>query len=145
MTAATGTHEDREERLQARQQRLAGRARELDPRTSNNRDRALVVLGGTTIVLGVLALVLGWYGASDTHVVFEQIPYLISGGLFGLALVFIGTFTYFAYWLTSIVRETRELRRQLIAQQQNMLVQQQQIADALTALNTHLGATADDR
>jgi hypothetical protein len=38
---------------------------------------------------------------------YEQMPYAISGGMLGLAMVFAGGFTYFAYWLTQLVYATR--------------------------------------
>ena len=42
------------------------------------------------IGLGFLALFLGWNGAANKACVDCQIPYLISGGMLGLALVFTG-------------------------------------------------------
>lgn len=69
--------------------------------------RRLMVLGGVLVPLGVLIVLLGWFGASRTSNVYEQIPYLISGGLLGLALVFVGGFLYFAHWLTRLVQEQR--------------------------------------
>jgi hypothetical protein len=41
-------------------------------------------------------------------VVEEQVPYLISGGLLGVALVTIGALTLFSHWLTVSIREARE-------------------------------------
>lgn len=38
-------------------------------------------------LLGALALFLGWYGVSGTAVPAKQLPYLVSGGLTGVALV----------------------------------------------------------
>ena len=38
---------------------------------------------------------------------FEQNSYLISGGIFGLALVFLGAFFYFAHWMTQLIKEHR--------------------------------------
>lgn len=70
-------------------------------------ERSLMVLGGVLVPLGLLVILLGWYGASRTSNLFEQIPYLISGGLLGLALVFLGAFLYFAHWLTRLVQEQR--------------------------------------
>ena len=52
-----------------------------------NWDRAL---GVALVVLGVVALIIGWFGVSGTGLVAEQNPYLISGGLGGIALIFIG-------------------------------------------------------
>lgn len=71
-------------------------------------ERILLVLGGILAPLGVAVVVLGWWGASQSAYEFEQIPYLISGGLLGLSLVFIGCFFYFAHWLTQLVKEHRE-------------------------------------
>ena len=70
-------------------------------------DRLQLIGGGVLAVLGIIAILLGWYGAANTGFGFEQTPYLISGGLLGLALVFLGGFVYFAYWVTRLVRESR--------------------------------------
>ena len=45
-------------------------------------------LGGWLLIaLGGLALLLGWVGVSGTAFTSEQLPYVVSGGLFGLALI----------------------------------------------------------
>lgn len=98
----------------ARQTRLADRVGRLRGRAGLG-DRWLLVLGGLLLPLGILLVLMGWKGASDTPLVFEQVPYLISGGVLGLALVVAGSFLYFAYWLTLLVRENREGRAQLVA------------------------------
>jgi hypothetical protein len=68
-------------------------------------DRATAV---ALVALGVLALVLGWRGASDTPHLAVQIPYFISGGLAGVLLLAGAT----ALWLSADMRdEWRELRR----------------------------------
>lgn len=68
-------------------------------------DRAAAV---ALAVLGLLALLLGWAGASDTPHLAIQIPYFISGGLTGIFLV--GSAA--AMWLSADMRdEWRELRR----------------------------------
>lgn len=67
----------------------------------------LMVIGGVLAPLGLLAVLLGWFGASHTPNSFEQVPYLISGGLLGLALVFLGGFLYFTHWVTVGIREER--------------------------------------
>ena len=46
--------------------------------------------GWALIALGGLALLLGWLGVSDTPLTSEQLPYVVSGGLVGLALIGIG-------------------------------------------------------
>lgn len=73
-------------------------------------ERFLMIGGGVLLLGGIVAIVIGWFGASHTPNVFEQIPYMISGGMLGLGLVFAGGSFYFAYWLTRMVRETRESR-----------------------------------
>jgi len=42
-------------------------------------------------------ILLGWYGAAHTTYLEEQVPYLISGGVLGLALAAIGGFFYFGF------------------------------------------------
>ena len=56
---------------------------------------------------GLVVILLGWWGASHTPNLYEQVPYSISGGMFGLGLVFAGGFAYFAYWMTQLVRATQ--------------------------------------
>lgn len=75
--------------------------------TLNLNERTLMVLAGIIAPLGLVLVLLGWRGASQTANLFEQIPYLISGGLLGLGLVFLGAFFYFAHWLTELVKEHR--------------------------------------
>jgi hypothetical protein len=59
--------------------------------------------------LGALLVIFGWYGAAHTTLPWEEIPYLISGGLFGLVLVVLGAGFYFGYWLTRMVSGERQL------------------------------------
>ena len=70
-------------------------------------ERLLMVIGGVLAPLGVIMVLLGWWGAARTPYVFEQVPYLISGGLLGIGLVFLGAFFYFAHWMTQLVKEHR--------------------------------------
>jgi len=43
------------------------------------------------ITLGAIAVLVGWLGVSDTGYVFEQMPYIVSGGIGGLFLLGLGT------------------------------------------------------
>jgi hypothetical protein len=70
-------------------------------------ERWLLFVGAALVILGVPVIILGWYGASHTPYVFEQVPYLISGGVLGLALAVVGGLFYFAYWITRQIQETR--------------------------------------
>src|SRR4051812_37352232 len=97
-----------------RHNRLADRVARLRTRAAGGSlDRWLLIIGGIMLPLGFMLIVLGWLGASQTVLVFEQIPYMVSGGLLGLAFVFAGGFVYFAYWQTLLVRDTRAERREL--------------------------------
>ena len=70
---------------------------------------------GSSLRSASSSVVLGWWGASRTPYAFEQTPYLISGGLLGLGLVFLGSFFYFAHWLTQLVKEHREQSAAILA------------------------------
>ena len=48
------------------------------------------VLGWVFVGIGLLAILIGWIGISGQAVVAKQLPYLISGGIGGMALVGIG-------------------------------------------------------
>ena len=101
VSARTRTEEDRRSFAGAvRALRTGGMSQSLSERT-------LMVLGGVLAPLGLVFVLLGWVGASRTPNLFEQVPYLISGGLFGLGLVFLGSFFYFAHWITELVKESR--------------------------------------
>jgi hypothetical protein len=72
-------------------------------------DRWLAIAGGVLMPLGVVLVIVGWYGAAHTTRLFEEIPYLISGGLLGIVLSTIGAALYFGYWLTRIVAGERQI------------------------------------
>jgi len=74
-----------------------------------------VLLGGLLAPLGLVLIGLGWLGASRTPLVQEQLPYLISGGLLGLALVVLGGFLYFAHWQTAVLDEVRAQTAEITA------------------------------
>lgn len=66
------------------------------------------VLGGVGIGIGLLALLLGYQGVADTPFPAEQLPYIVSGGLLGIALIGIGLTS----WLSADLRdEWRKLDR----------------------------------
>lgn len=82
-----------------------------------NWDRALAV---GLVAVGVIALILGWIGVSGTGLAAEQNPYLISGGLVGIALIAVGC----TVWVSADLQD--EWRR-------------------LDALEEHLERLADER
>ena len=116
---------------QSRFASLAEQVRGIRGRSRAGRsDVWMLYVGGTLMPLGGLLIVLGWLGASRTPFVFEQTPYLISGGLLGVALVIAGGFVYFGYWQSLRIRESRRQNEELTA--------------AVARLETLLGADRDD-
>ena len=100
----------------ARIGRLSDQVRAVRTRaTGFGFDRAMLVVGGLFMPVGIIFILLGWAGASRTPLPFEQTDYLISGGILGLALVFTGGFLYFSYWNNVRINESRTQTRQLIA------------------------------
>ena len=86
---------------------------------------SLFAAGAVLMPLGIIAIALGWYGVAHSHYIYDQNTYLISGGLLGLGLVFLGGFLYFGAWLARMSGEQRENSRA--------------IADAMSVLADALG------
>ncbi len=61
-------------------------------------DRALAI---ALVALGFLLLLLGWFGVRDTAYPAEQIPYIVSGGLFGLFASGLGA----VLWISADLRD----------------------------------------
>lgn len=96
--------EEREARLETGADELAdGRGRV----GLTGRDNFLLAVAGAMMALGILVILIGWAGAANSTLVEEQIPYLISGGLLGVALTTVGALTLFSHWLTVSIREAR--------------------------------------
>jgi hypothetical protein len=75
----------------------------------------LLIGGAACMVLGLIAVMLGWYGAAHTPFGFEQTPYLISGGLFGIALVLVGGFLFFGSWLARVAVTSQQTATEMAA------------------------------
>jgi hypothetical protein len=108
MTATAEILVDVERDATSRQRSLATSVRTLRTRAGGTDGaKPLLLIGGILVPLGFIFIILGWAGASRTVNDYEQLPYAISGGMLGLAMVFAGGFTYFAYWLTQLVYAAR--------------------------------------
>lgn len=67
--------------------------------------RMLLLPAAFALVLGFVFMFFGWYGAARTAREIEQVPYLISGGFIGLALVFVGGLLLAsAFWMSMLQR-----------------------------------------
>jgi hypothetical protein len=73
----------------------------------------LFVAGAVLLPLGLVVIILGWYGAAHTPYSYDQISYLVSGGLLGLGLTFCGGFLYFGAWLARIASDQRDTAKRL--------------------------------
>lgn len=86
--------------------------------TIHDRRRARVrsglgLVGAMLMTAGIAAILFAWWGVAHTGYVFEQIPYMVSGGLLGLGLIGVGGFLYFGSWLTKLVEEQRQTAQAL--------------------------------
>jgi len=64
----------------------------------NQWDRTAAVVA---VLLGAVAILLGWLGASDAELTTEQLPYLASGAVLGLFALGIGA----TLWLSADLRD----------------------------------------
>lgn len=103
-------------------------------------ERLLMVLGGILVPLGIIVVLLGWWGAARSPYVFDQLPYVISGGLLGVGLIFLGAFLYFAHWMTEMVKESRRHSADLLAALARL---EEQLTSAPAARPTTNGAHVD--
>jgi hypothetical protein len=132
VAAPAGAAEDRQRRLALAVARLRRRTAGFPP------DRWLPVAGAVLVPLGISCIALGWYGAAHTTRLYQQVPYVLSGGVAGLAFVFAGGFAYFAAWMTRQVHETRAQADRLAALLEAGQEQSARMADALDRMETRL-------
>src|SRR2546422_3532044 len=81
-------------------------------------------IGLACIALGVLAIGLGWNGAAGVDFTQGQIPYLLSGGALGLALVILGA-------VLVVVQNSRRDRALLESQLRELNVAVARLANAV--------------
>lgn len=77
-------------------------------------------VGGAFVVLGMIAIVIAWFGVSGTLDPGEQMPYISSGGFGGAALIAIGVTLLISFEhtrdrdaLAQVLSELDELRERL--------------------------------
>jgi hypothetical protein len=76
----------------------------LDEHALAERDRLATMVSIGLVAFGFLLMGFGWYGASGKNFIQQQFPYLLSGGLPGLALTLLGGGII-------VVRDTRRERQ----------------------------------
>jgi len=102
----------------SRQQRLAAAVKNLRTRQSLTAipvDRWVLIAGAVMVPVGIALILLAWYGAAHKPLIIQQFPYLLSGGILGLGLMFTGGLAYFGYWVTRLVQENRRHTQELVA------------------------------
>lgn len=127
---------------------LASRRRENGPALAPQR---LLALG--LALAGVVALVVGWIGVSTKVEVWEQMPYLMSGGFGGAILVGLGIAVYVSHEHAEdrrqrdlLARRVEHLEAQLTSQLTWRLDElEMALAAELDGLAARLDRTADRR
>ena len=77
----------------------------LDIKTPVDGDeRRFLLIGFALGIIGIVMIGAGWFGASGETNTAKQIPYLISGGVFGLSLVVGGAALFVRYSLSRYLR-----------------------------------------
>jgi hypothetical protein len=140
MDAAPIDAEPMEEHVETNHQRIEQFKAELsdvNARTpADQGERSYLIAGMVLAVVGLVVILIGWWGASGTAIVAEQIPYLISGGVLGLGLVVIGGALFVRYSLT------RYLRFWVIRSVYEQRAQTDREVEALGRIEALLGGTA---
>lgn len=89
----------------------------IKPKGQDGMLRLVERLAVAMIPLGASLILLGWFGAANSILVQEQIPYMISGGMLGTALLVGGGMLYLGAWVAKLAGQNREqseaLRNQL--------------------------------
>ncbi len=99
----------------ARLDALAQKVENFSVRGSASSSERRVQVGAEVLMaLGVLFVAGAWWGASGTTRLHEQMSYMISGGLGGIALILVGAVLYIRVWLA---RQRYWLARLVVEQQ----------------------------
>ena len=77
----------------------AVRAGDDGPGSFDLRNTWQVAAGAILIPMGVIIILIAWYGSAHARVVQQQIPYLVSGSFIGLGFMVVGGFLFFSHWL----------------------------------------------
>ena len=89
-------------------------------------DQVMEIVGIGLLPVGLTALLIGWLGVASNGLVFLQLPYVVSGGMLGVGLLFASGTIYLASWIsrTSAVqrRQNDEVLQALRQLQQTLTV-----------------------
>ena len=112
-STATSTPASTSTPVPTRLQRLGAAIDRARPsRSGRNIRKWMEMIGMALIVFGFVCILLGWYGAAHSPYLYQEVPYLISGGLLGVALVIGGGIFVRSAWS---MRQVEEDRRNALA------------------------------
>ena len=135
--------------IEAREARLVEGADELEEARGRasvfGHERFLISVAAALMALGVCVILIGWSGAANATVVEEQVPYLISGGLLGVALATIGALTLLSHWLTVSIREARAREASRKEDHEQLLGALRSLTDAINAQEARDGTARSAR
>jgi len=106
---------------------------------ADDKERVYLLAGVGCMVAGVVAILGAYWGASGTAIVAQQLPYLISGGGIGLALMIVGAALFVRFSLS------RYLRFWLIREIYEQRVQTDRVVESLGNVETLLRAATRPR
>jgi signal transduction histidine kinase len=141
MTVIEGRTPDSPALETPRSRRLHGGLSSLKVRSGEiDGERLLFVLGAVLAPLGLILIGLAWLGTSGSGLVYEQVPFVVSGGLGGLACVLVGCTLYACWWATRLMREARERHTELRDQEERAQARQDALAEAIHELRLEVAA-----
>jgi hypothetical protein len=76
-----------------------------------------VAVGAILIPLGLVIILIAWYGAAHASHVQQQIPYMVSGSFIGLGLMIVGGMLFWAHWLYRVYDQADLHHQDLLRQQ----------------------------
>jgi hypothetical protein len=127
-----GTHE----RIEQFKQEIAG----LDVKApADDKERVFLMGAFALMALGVVAILGGYWGASGSPIVAEQVPYLLSGGVLGLGFIIAGAALFVRYSLS------RYLRFWLVREIYEQRAQTDRLVESLTSIEALLSAATRPR
>ena len=114
------------------------RLQPIDPRNTWQ-----VVAGAIFVPLGIVIILIGWYGAAHASVVQQQIPYLVSGSFIGLGFMVLGGLLYWAHWLYRVYDQADLQHAAQLARQEELFERLIEAVAAGAALGAARPARAD--
>ena len=77
-------------------------------------DQVMEIVGIALLPVGLTALLVGWLGVASNGLVFLQLPYVVSGGLLGVGLLFASGTIYLASWISRTAAVQRSQNEEVL-------------------------------